>query len=157
MKFKTTVDPWTTWGGGTDPSCRKEQISQDGVVRLSPHGLLLLCWFVNNDYVIAEIIYNAAHQEVLAWSRVTLCHMPVWAPPWKPCFHAAAASGLHWSGIMVMLYEVMLCLPYGHTMIMLWLLLRLLHQPGETLCYASQERITWLQFIPTAPQVFQPL
>ena len=31
---------------------------------------------------------------------------------------AAMALGLHWSGIMVMLYEVML-----------WLLLRLLHQP----------------------------
>ena len=55
----------------------KEQISQDGAVRLSPHGLLLLCHFVNNDYVTAEIIYNAVHQAVLALSRVTLCHMPV--------------------------------------------------------------------------------
>ena len=64
---------------------------------------------------------------------------------------ASAESGLHWSGIMVMLYEVMLCLCYGYTMVMLWLLLRLLHQPGETLCYASQERITCLQFVPTAP------
>ena len=34
---------------------------------------------------------------------------------------ASAESGLHWSGIMVMLYEVMLCLCYGYTMVMLWL------------------------------------
>ena len=62
---------------------------------------------------------------------------------------AVAASGLHWSGIMVMLYEVML-----------WLLLWLLGQPGERLCYgcqASHERIN-MSAVSTAPQVFfQPL
>ena len=40
------------------------------------------------------------------------------------------------------------------TMVMLWLLLRLPQQPGAMLCHASQERITCLQFVPTAPQVF---
>ena len=29
---------------------------------------------------------------------------------------AAAALGLHWSDVMVMLYEVMLWLPYGYVM-----------------------------------------
>ena len=61
---------------------------------------------------------------------------------------AVAASGLHWSGIMVMLYEVML-----------WLLLWLLGQPGERLCYgcqASHERIN-MSAVSTAPQVFSSL
>ena len=43
----------------------------------------------------------------------------------------AAALGLHWSSIMIILYEVMLWLHYGYVMVMLWLLLWLLHQPGE--------------------------
>ena len=46
---------------------------------------------------------------------------------------AAASLGLHWRGIMFMLYEVMLCLRYGYVMVTLWLLLQLLHQPGEKL------------------------
>ena len=57
---------------------------------------------------------------------------------------AAAASGLYWSDIMVMLCEVMLWLYYGCAMVMLRLLLWLLHQPEERLCYgcrASRERI----------------
>ena len=73
---------------------------------------------------------------------------------------AAASLGLHWRGIMFMLYEVMLCLRYGYVMVTLWLLLQLLHQPGERLCYgchASQERIN-VSAVPMAPQVsFQPL
>jgi len=57
---------------------------------------------------------------------------------------ATAALGLHWSDIMVMLYEVMLWLSYDSFMVLLWLLLQLLHQPGQRLCcgcHASQERI----------------
>ena len=73
---------------------------------------------------------------------------------------AAASLGLHWRGIMFMLYEVMLCLRYGYVMVTLWLLLQLLHQPGERLCYdchASQQRIN-VSVVPTAPCVFfQPL
>ena len=59
----------------------KEQVSQDGVVTLSrlapaPH-------FVKSDGVTAEITSSAvqARHEVLAWSRVTLCSVPVWASP----------------------------------------------------------------------------
>ena len=48
---------------------------------------------------------------------------------------AAAALGLHWSDIMVMLSEVMLWLHYGYVMVMLWLLLWLLCQPGERLLW----------------------
>ena len=67
---------------------------------------------------------------------------------WYTCMNltmkplAAAALGLHWSDIMVMLYEVMLWLPYGYVMAaamaaksakrkaVLWLLC----QPGENKC-----------------------
>ena len=71
---------------------------------------------------------------------------------------AAAVLKRHWSGIMVMLYEVMLWLCHGYIMVMLWLLLWLLlscllHQPGERLCYgccASQERIN-VSAVPIAP------
>ena len=62
---------------------------------------------------------------------------------------AAAASALLWSHIMIMLYR--LC--YGSVMVMLWLLLLLLRQPGERLrygCHASQERIN-VSAVPTAP------
>ena len=49
---------------------------------------------------------------------------------------------------------------YGSIMVMLWLLLWLLCQPGEGLCYgcgASQERIN-IPAVPMAPQVsFQAL
>ena len=94
--------------------------------------------------VMAEIAYSTehAHREVLAWLQVTLC--------WHACLSftmkalAAAALGLHWSNIMVML----------------WLLLWLLCQPGEGLCYgcgASRERIN-IPAVPMAPQVsFQAL
>ena len=73
---------------------------------------------------------------------------------------AAPALGLHWSDITVMSYEVMLRLHYGYIMIMLWLLLRLLHQPGERLFYgrnASQERRN-VSAVPMALRAFfQPL
>ena len=93
--------------------------------------------------VMAEIAYSTehAHREVLAWLQVTLC--------WHACLSftmkalAAAALGLHWSNIMVML----------------WLLLWLLCQLGERMCYgcrASQERIN-MSAVPTVPRVsFQP-
>ena len=63
---------------------------------------------------------------------------------------AAAALLLHRSGIIVKRY-MKLC--YGYVMVMLWLLLLLLCQPGERLCYgchASQERIN-VSAVPTAP------
>ena len=73
---------------------------------------------------------------------------------------AAAALGLHWSDFMIMLYEVMLWLCYGYVLVMLWLLLWLLSQLGERLCYscsASKKRINISTF-PMVPQVsFQPL
>ena len=59
---------------------------------------------------------------------------------------AAAALGLHWSNIMVMVREVMLWLYYGCAMVILWLLLWLLCQPGENKCvfssYSSLSLIT---------------
>ena len=62
---------------------------------------------------------------------------------------AAAAPVLQLSGIMLMPYEVML-----------WLLLWLLHEPGERLCYGrhdSQERIN-MSAAPVVPGIFfQPL
>ena len=62
---------------------------------------------------------------------------------------AATTLGLHWSNIVIMLYELMVWLCYGYFMVMLQLLLWLLHQSGERLCYgagASPERIN-LQFL----------
>ena len=68
---------------------------------------------------------------------------------------APAILGLHWSNIMVMLW---LC--YGYILVMLWLLLWLLCQPGERLCYgyhSSQERIN-MSAVPLSPHIFfQPL
>ena len=55
---------------------------------------------------------------------------------------ASAAFGLDWHNIMIVLYEVMLWFHYGYIMVVLWLPLQLLHQPGERLCCgcrASQE------------------
>ena len=48
---------------------------------------------------------------------------------------AAAALGIHWRNVMVMLHEVMLWLCYGFIMVMLWLLLWLRRQPAERLRY----------------------
>ena len=73
---------------------------------------------------------------------------------------AAAALGLHWSTIVIMLYEAMLWLCYGCIMVMLWLLLLLVQQPGQRLCYgcrANQERRS-ISAVLTAPHIFfQPL
>ena len=73
---------------------------------------------------------------------------------------AAAALGLHWSDLMVLLCELRLWLRYSCVMVLLRLLLRLLSQPGERLCcgcLANQERIN-VSAVPTAPRLFfQPL
>ena len=54
-----------------------------------------------------------------------------------------------------MLYEVMLWLHYGYVMVMLWLLLWLLHQPGEKLCNGSHafQKIINLSAVPTVPAI----
>ena len=73
---------------------------------------------------------------------------------------AATTLGLHWSNIVMMLYELMVWLCYSYFMVMLQLLLWLLHQSGERLCYgagASPERIN-MSAVPMPPGVsFQPL
>ena len=64
-----------------------------------------------------------------------------------------SALRLHWSDIMVVLYEVMFWLCYGYIIVMFWLLLWKLHQLGEMLCYgchASQERKN-MSAVPTVP------
>ena len=57
----------------------------------------------------------------------------------------------HWGSTMIMLYdEIMLRLCYGYVMVMLWLLLPLLHQPGETCVMApmsAKRELTCLQFL----------
>ena len=66
---------------------------------------------------------------------------------------AAAALKLDWIAIIVMLYDIMSWLRHDCAMIMLWLLLWLLHQPGERLCcscHASQEKVN-RSAVPTAP------
>ena len=72
---------------------------------------------------------------------------------------AATSLGLHWSNIMVMLHEVMLWLCYSYIMVMLWMLLWLLHQPRERLCYgchASQERIKESGVAQSCPTLCDP-
>ena len=90
--------------------------------------------FVNNDYVRAEIIYSTlqAHHMVYVTAEITystvhacqagaaLCSMPVRASPRMP---RLLQLGQQWSGIMVMLYEIVLWLCYCYIMVMLWLLL----------------------------------
>ena len=86
---------------------------------------------VLHDYVTAEITYSTAHllQEVL-----TLGYFVWWAcASFNMKALVAAALGLHWRNVMVMLHEVMLRLCYGFIMVLLWLLLWLLSQPGERL------------------------
>ena len=84
---------------------------------------------------------------------------------WYPCMRftmkalAAAALGLPWSSLMVVLYKAMLWLCHGYVMALLWLLLWLLHQKGERLCFgchASQERIN-IYAVPMAPGIFLQL
>ena len=53
--------------------------------KLPCSGSLTPC-FVNNDYVIAEIVYSTAyaHHEVPAWSPATSCSTHTWGPLKKP-------------------------------------------------------------------------
>ena len=93
---------------------------------------------VLHDYVTAEITYSTAHllQEVL-----TLGYFVWWAcASFNMKALVAAALGLHWRNVMVMLHEVMLRLCYGFIMVLLWLLLWLLSQPGERLWYGYRAR-----------------
>ena len=76
------------------------------------------------------------------------------------CFYIKATLKWH-HGYVIWVYAIAtLWLCYGCLMVMLWLLLWLLHQPGERLCFgccASQERIN-VSALPIAPRVsFQPL
>ena len=123
------------------PSVGKKQISHDGLCgqALSPHSLLL---FGKVEDVPGEGNPNG-------YELVTSCFVQYACKSSTMKALAAMALGLHWSGIMVMLYEVML-----------WLLLWLLHQPWERLyygCRASQERIK-VSAVLRAPRVsFEPL
>ena len=58
---------------------------------------------------------------------------------------------LHWGSTMIMLYdEIMLRLCYGYVLVMLWLLLLLLHQSGESCVMApmsAKRELTCLQFL----------
>ena len=122
---------------------------------LTPRAVTLAPCFINYDYVTAEITYSTvhAHHAVFAGSQA-LCSTQSMSFVMKAL--APATLGLHWSNIMVMLYEVLLCLCHGYIMVMSWLLC----QPGERLCYgypSSQERIN-MSAVPMAPHIFfQPL
>ena len=105
---------------------------------------------------ICKITYSSVHvyQEVFAWPYASLCRMPVRALPWKPWLL------LHWgnTGVATWLYYMRLC--FGYIKVMLWLLLRLPHQPGERLCYdchANQERINLFEVAKALCIFFQPL
>ena len=118
----------------------------------TPWPLALAPHFVNKDYAPAEITW---HCTCTSWgSCLVTGYFEPWASPWEPWLllhwgHTGAASGLCY-----------LRLSCGHSMVMLWLLLCLLCQPGERLCdgfCASQERIN-VSEAPTAPCIFfQPL
>ena len=97
--------------------------------------------------ITAEITYSAecACHGVLAWSRAT-CAIGLYefyrASPGCCCIGAT----LEWHHGYV---------TWDYVMVMLWLLLQLLHQPGERLCYgchASQERRN-ASALPMAPRV----
>ena len=119
--------------------------------------LALVPCFINNDYVTAEITYRTVcvHHEVLSWSRATLCSKSVWAWHKKGCHYCCitavfAGSAVRGENIACLLLrllrqprentvmatvptkgEVVLC------KVMLWLLLCLLHYPGENKCVCS--------------------
>ena len=110
-----------------------------------------------HGYVMAEITYST----VFACHKVLACLVMGYFVPYACMSFAmkalgAAALGLHWRDIVVMLYEVMFWLRYGYVMAaaiaaasarreaLLWLLC----QPGDDNVSA----------VPMAPQAFfQPL
>ena len=102
---------------------------------------------VNNDF--AQLCNSWNHLWHCAWTSWGT-HLVTGYFVWYACISftmkvlASAALGLHWGSIMVMLCELMFWLCYDYIMVMLWLLLQLMCQPEERLCYdchASQERI----------------
>ena len=108
------------------------------------------------SYVTAEITSSTAHtrHKVFTWSTGYLVQYACMSFTMKAL--ATTALGLHGSDIMGMLHEVTSWLHCGYIMVMLWLLLWLLCQAGERLCYgchASQERIN-ASAVPMAPWVF---
>ena len=74
-------------------TCRERTI----VDKMACSDSLTPC-FVNNGYVTAEIIYSTAHvhHKVLAWSRTTLCCMPVWASPEETVASLLCHGCIHW-------------------------------------------------------------
>ena len=80
---------------------------------LTPQPLAFALCFINNDCVTAEITYSTVRvpDEVLTLSRGPGLVMSYFVPytcksfTMKPL--AATTLGLHWSGILVMLFEVM--------------------------------------------------
>ena len=116
----------------------------------------LLPRFINNDYVTAEIIYNTVqgHHRHSALGHWLLCSVHL-------CEHhhespvCCVGATLYWGYIITSWFCYV-----RYVTVILWLLLRLLHQPGERLCYsfcASQERIN-VSAVPTTPWVsFQAL
>ena len=84
----------------------------------------------------------ALHMHIM---RLSLGHWLLWTMSFTMRALAAAASGLHWSGIMVMLYEIILWPHYGYVVAaaltavsarrkaVWWLLC----QPGENKCVCS--------------------
>ena len=125
---------------------------------LTPQPLALAPCFVNNNYNIWDHLDHCVCGS-RGPRKVTGCHV------WYPCMRftmkalAAAALGLPWSSLMVVLYKAMLWLCHGYIMALLWLLLWLLHQKGERLCFgyhASQERIN-IYAVPMAPGIFLQL
>ena len=118
------------------------------VQAFSPHVL----WI---DYVTAEIICRL-HSVSQGTHLVTSYFVQYTCMSFTmKAMAAATALRLHSSSLMVMLYEIMLRLCHGYTMVILSLLLQLLRQPGERLyygCRGSQERIN-VSAVPTAPRL----
>ena len=119
--------------------------------------------FVNNNNVTNEIIYSMTHicHEVLTWSWATLVvHLYELHHESPGCCRIRATLKWH-HGYVIWVYAIAtLWLCYGCLVVMSRLLLQLLLQPGERLCFgfcANQERIN-VAAVPMAPRVsFQPL
>ena len=95
--------------------------------------------------------------EVFSWLWAALCGIPVRASSQKPwlLWHLDYTGVASW-----LCYMRYVMASYCYTMVMLWLLLWLLCQPGERLCYgcyASQERINVSAFLWLLESSFSPL
>ena len=80
------------------------------------------CAWCQEAYVTVKVTCSMVHlcSEIVTWSQVTLCNMPLWASPWKPLLL------LHKGYIEYRSYIL-----WGYVMATL----RLLCQPGERFCY----------------------